>query len=326
MNVIVWTGPISASHLNPLAELPEARQKELRSLFASSTNADDFLREAESLEGKHAPTAQKALRAMAQDLLSGSKCSAIARLVLAFNDWELRTYNQPNKRDPKRIGSAAFGEWANSLGNDPISLLAGKEASRVVLAGFSAAHGAHEVILGQVAANRDTRVVGLFAADSYYSAWGVTTPKPGFLSWLQFALEQNVPAWFTTSTRHPPEHPSATDSFGVMGSALDLRPVDYANEFGKDFSPIRCRGRGSVRWFDFGESLQHTEHATKLAPFAMGNGPFLRPPARAAMAVTPTPAPIPAPTQSDEGSNAGRVVLVGLTVLGVGYVLNKAFG
>ncbi|TXH50447.1 MAG: hypothetical protein E6Q97_20455 [Desulfurellales bacterium] len=325
-DVLIWTGPVSAAMLDPLADVPTERQRELRSMFATSTSSADFRKESEATTSTHA---KAALVARANEIDDGLKCSSVAPLVLTFNTWTLKTYNQPYKNDPKRIGSQAFGEWANTLGSDPLTALAGPDATRIVMAGFSAAHGAHEVILGKVALRKDPRLVGLYAADSYYSAWGVQTPKPGHRAWLRMAIEYGLPAWFSTSTRHPAAHPSATESFLIMANSLGMLPVDYDKELsGNDVpDPRSVRKQGSVMWFEYGDSLQHPEHATKLAPIALSKGPFVRVSPQPLNRISPqgivATAPAPAPnTQS--GSNAGRNILLGLTAIGLGWVMYKA--
>lgn len=332
-DVLIFTGPVSSAMLDPLADVPEGRRSELRAMFGSSTNAADFDAAAKALEGNH--YARKALELRASEINDGLKCSSIAPLVLLFDRWKLKTYNQPDKNNTKRIGSVAFGEWANTLGDDPLTALAGKDATRIVMVGFSAAHGAHERILGQVAKRRDSRLVGLFAGDSYYSSWGVQTPKPGHRAWLRMAIENQLPAWFTTSTRHPKEHPSATESFLVMANSLGMLPVSYEGELTNAGipDPRSVRAQGTVRWFEYGDSLAHEAHALKLAPIAVTKGPFLRavrPPQTTkvpnALAHKPAPAPTPAPTPTESGSNAGRNVLLGITVLGLGYLISKAAG
>lgn len=257
------------------------------------------------------------------------------------NTWDVRTYNTGANGG---IGSAAFAEWARSLGADPLTRLAGNNAGRIVLAGFSAAHGAFEVILARAAAMRDSRLAGLLACDAYYSAWNVATPKPGYLAWLQMALEWNLPAWLSTSTNHPKEHPSATESIRPLVEALGLRESAPPSVLLTDELPVpRAHGRGSVVWLDYGAQLKHAEHATRFGPIAMRDGPFLHAsssfasepstPAHAArasaishalpQAPAPSPAPGPAPVPPPAPSSGGGAVLLGVAAaVGLGFLFS----
>lgn len=223
-------------------------------------------------------------------------------------DWAVKTCNKGTNGG---TGSDAFKNWALELGPDPISRLAPK-ASRVVIAGFSAAHGAIEVILGR--ATTDPRIVGLLALDAYYSAWKVHTPKPGYLAWLQVAMARGLPAWLTTSTHHPPQHPSASESIQPLAKALELQEVEVPSALRGEGLPVPlARGRGSVVWLDYTAQLKHTDHAWKLARPALRSGPFFsavpqtqsmapaapQPPAHGNALPKPPPAPAPMPARSN---------------------------
>lgn len=244
------------------------------------------------------------------------------------------------------IGSAAFAQWARTLGPDPLTRLAGPSARRIVLAGFSAAHGAFDVILGRAADMHDQRLVGLFAADAYYSAWNVSTPKLGYEAWLRIALERGLPAWLTVSTHHPASHPSASESIKPLVTALGLRQTEPPSILsddrlvvGEQIPEPKAFGRGSVQVLDYGASFKHAEHATRLAPVALQGGPFLKAayagsasyaPQSQNIAVgpaSPTPGPMPAPPSPSSGSEAGGaggIIVAGLVVLGFGWLVARA--
>jgi len=173
-------------------------------------------------------------------------------------DWTIKTYSRGAGGG---IGSEAFKNWALSLGSDPLSKLA-PGADRIILAGFSAGHGANNVILDHVAKARDQRLVGLLCADSYYSALNVKTPKPGFLAWCEFAMEQGFPAWFTSSTSHRVQELSGRESILPLVEALDLVPRTPPKNLPV---PDACRGREKIVWLDYGARFQHEDHAKVLA-------------------------------------------------------------
>lgn len=181
--------------------------------------------------------------------------------------WEIKTYNRGANNG---LGSTAFREWAQTLGADPLTALAPK-ADQIILAGFSAAHGATEVILEKVAVRQDKRLRGLLAVDSYYVNSANHTPKPGHLAWLRqiITARDGRKAWFTTSTFDGPGYLSARDSFAILADALDLRigtggllPVAMP-------PPYLARYRDPVLWLDYQQEFKHVEHATKLAPTAL---------------------------------------------------------
>lgn len=178
-------------------------------------------------------------------------------------DWRLSVHNRGTSGG---IGSSAFRDWALSLGDNPLTAL-GCRDEPVVLAGFSAAHGAHEVILGAVHARRDERLVGLFGFDAYYTSFR-KAPKPGhfaWLSWVQHDPRGRV-ATFTTSSHQGADHPSASVSFRPLAAALGMTPASLSPPFGTP--PERGYAAGPLRWFDYGARYKHVEHATKLArPF-----------------------------------------------------------
>lgn len=220
-------------------------------------------------------------------------------------DWAIRTIDD---HITGGNGSEAYKRWALGLGNDPLSKLA-PDAREIVIAGFSRGHGAIEVLLGLAAGRRDARVTGLLALDSYYSAWGVKEPKLGFLAWCQIALQNGLPAIFTTSTHHPAQYPSSSESIKPLAQALSLtetRPLSGVPE------PARTIGRGTVFWLDYEARFRHEDHAIKLGqpflsigayfrprfsyettPAAFASTPSVQAPPRAQTTATPTPATTP---------------------------------
>lgn len=183
------------------------------------------------------------------------------------SSWDVRTYN---KGADGGLGSSAFRDWALGLGSDPLTALA-PGAERVILAGFSAAHGATEVILEKVVARQDRRLRGLLACDSYYVANGNTTPKPGHLAWLReiIAARDGRKAWFTTSSYDGPGYLSARDSFEMLASRLDMGLADARRIAPTMPEPYLTWKAGPVVWFDYEQKFTHTEHATKLASIAL---------------------------------------------------------
>ncbi|MDI3285155.1 hypothetical protein [Polyangium sp. 15x6] len=250
--------------------------------------------------------------------------------------WVVRTYNRGANDG---TNSDAFRAWAVGLGPNALARLA-PDAPRIVIGGFSAAHGAIEILLGQAAWARDPRVIGLLALDAYYSAWGVSTPKPGYLAWLRLALERGLPAWLTTSTHEGyrkfgstrAEHPSATESIRPLASALGLENVGpEAPPALRDVegvpAPVAAHSRGSVLWLDYGNRLKHGDHAHKLARPALRGGPFLQATslpisassARANIAPTPSPGPMPAPAPApvpSSSSGGGGGLALGIALAG----------
>ena len=177
--------------------------------------------------------------------------------------WTIKTYNRGANDG---IGSTAFRIWAESLGNNPISALA-PGASEVILAGFSAAHGATEVILEKVAVNRDERLRAVVAADSYYVSTYNTTPKPGHLAWLReiIAARDGRRAIFTTSTFGGPGYLSARDSFDMLAANIGMELDDAATCAPKMPAPYLCWKKGPVLWLNYEHEFSHVQHATKLA-------------------------------------------------------------
>jgi hypothetical protein len=177
-------------------------------------------------------------------------------------------------------GSEAYKNWALSLGSDPLSRLA-PGARQIVVAGFSRAHGAIEVLLGRAAASRDERITALVALDSYYSSLGVTQPKPGFFAWCKLALERGLPVVFTTSSGHQATHQSAADSIKPLAQALNLQPTRVVVPNLPE--PMQTFGNGSIVWFDYEGKVRHEDHALKLAQPLLATGiPFRAPIQRAA--------------------------------------------
>lgn len=183
----------------------------------------------------------------------------------------------------------AFRDWAMTLGLDPLSELGVGPSEPCVMAGFSAAHGAHEPILARVTLRRDARLVGLFGFDAYYTSW-IKTPKPGHLAWLSWVRDEPLGrvATFTTSSHAGADHPSATASFRPLATMLDMRPSAHVPPFGH--RPERASELGSIRWYEYGLSYKHVEHATVLARQFVGEA--LRVPA------APAPTRAPAATSS----------------------------
>ncbi len=233
-------------------------------------------------------------------------------------DWAIRTIDD---HITGGNGSDAYKRWALGLGNDPLSKLA-PDAREIVIAGFSRGHGAIEVLLGLAAAKRDKRITGLLALDSYYTAWGVNEPKLGYLAWCQLALQNGLPAIFTTSTHHPTQYPSSSESIKPLARALSLaetKPLGGVPE------PARTMGRGSVFWLDYEARFRHEDHAIKLGQPFLSIGAYFRPslsvktePATFAPAppipIIPPPATAPTQATSTESTKSGSFAGVGITL------------
>lgn len=251
-------------------------------------------------------------------------------------DWAIRTIDD---RITGGNGSEAYKRWALGLGNDPLSKLA-PDAREIVIAGFSRGHGAIEVLLGLAAAKRDARLTGLLALDSYYTGWGVKESKLGFLAWCQLAMQNGLPAIFTTSSHHPKQYPSSSESIKPLAEALSLaetKPLGGVPE------PARTKGRRSVFWLDYEARFRHEDHAIQLGKPFLSAGAYFRPrlssqtanpgvvsaprvqtPPRIPIAAeSPTPAPMP--TQSmPSGSFAGwGVALAVLAFAGGAYAWKR---
>ncbi len=177
------------------------------------------------------------------------------------------------------IGSDAFRTWAESLGPDPITQLL-PNARRVLLFGFSAAHGAHEVFLRRAAERGDERIVGVCALDAYFEALNDTTPKPGHLAWLSWVLSapRGRRALITTGHTSAGTHKNGFDSFVPLADALELAPFKSPHIPSPVVPvPLEARRRGNVTWLDFApDQLTHSEHATKLGPLALASWQFTR--------------------------------------------------
>lgn len=217
------------------------------------------------------------------------------------------------------VGSEAFRVLAGSLGNDPLTALA-PGAKEIIIASFSAGHGAVEVILRETAGRNDGRIRGLLACDSYYVATGNKEPKPGFLAWSRLALDRGLPAWFTTSGFAGPNHPSASESIKPLVEALDLQPVDHRPVGMPEAEQVL--GRGSIRWFDYGKRYSHKEHATMLAELGLraggffGAGAVVPPPAWSPVKAEPANVP-PPPKKTEETSDTATRVLGGVLFAGL---------
>jgi hypothetical protein len=243
-------------------------------------------------------------------------------------DWTILTFDD---RVAGGNGSEAYKNWALSLGADPLSRLA-PSARQILVAGFSRAHGAIEVLLGRAAAARDPRITALLALDSYYSALGVTQPKPGFLGWCELAAERNLPVVFTTSSGGLATHQSASDSIKPLAQALMLTETTLA--IPNLPTPVNTLGRGSILWLDYQNRVRHEDHALKLAPPLLATGVPFRPfvdkpiaPPPAAHAARLPSSPVPqmsspsSPQTSSSSSSPALGVAVGLfAVAGLGAV------
>lgn len=206
-------------------------------------------------------------------------------------DWTILTFDD---RVAGGNGSEAYKNWALSLGGDPLTRLA-PTARQILVAGFSRAHGAIEVLLGRAAANRDPRITALLDLDCYYSALGVTQPKPGFFSWCELALERNLPVVFTTSSGGLATHQSASDSIKPLAQALMLRETSVP--IPNLPAPAKTYGRGSILWLDYQNRVRHEDHALKLAQPLLATGvlfrPFMDKPNTLAHAARPPSSPMP---------------------------------
>lgn len=193
-------------------------------------------------------------------------------------------------------GSEAYKNWALSLGPDPISQMA-SNAQQIVVAGFSRAHGAIDVILGRAAANGDTRITSLVALDAYYSAVNNNQPKLGYLNWCKLALARNLPVVFTSSSGHRPIEQSASTSLKPLATALQLQESKVAIPGLPE--PAKSFSRGSILWLDYEARLRHEQHPLVLGPALFSTGVPLRLPRNEAPAVAPpAPARRPAPAQA----------------------------
>ncbi|HMY15911.1 MAG TPA: hypothetical protein PKA58_06260 [Polyangium sp.] len=190
-------------------------------------------------------------------------------------------------------GSEAYKNWALSLGPDPLSQLA-PNAHQIVIAGFSRAHGAIDVLLGRAAANQDNRITSLVALDAYYSAVGNNQPKPGYLNWCSLALARNLPVVFTSSSGHRPIEQSASTSLIPLATALQLRAAKVTIPGLPE--PAKSFGRGSILWLDYEAKFRHEQHPLVLGPALFSTGVPLRNPVNGAF--IPSQAVAPPPSQS----------------------------
>ncbi len=203
------------------------------------------------------------------------------------HSWDIRTYNRGANNG---IGSSAFREWSETLGNDPISALA-PGASEVILASFSAGHGATEVILQKVATNDDDRLRAFLSCDSYYVSTTNTTPKPGHVAWLREIIRKDDgrKALFTTSSYDGPGYLSARDSFEMLSRNIHMELRDYQSVAPWMPEPYLCHANGPVVWLNYENTFSHVEHATKLASITLDGwfrgGPMFPKPASGGVGV-----------------------------------------
>ncbi|HRI66363.1 MAG TPA: hypothetical protein PK156_19075 [Polyangium sp.] len=244
-------------------------------------------------------------------------------------DWSILTFDDQKAGGN---GSNAYKNWASSLGPDPLSQIA-PNAQQIVVAGFSRAHGAIDVLLQRAAAANDNRVTSLVALDAYYSAVGNNQPKPGYLNWCMLALARNLPVVFTTSSGHRDVEQSASASLLPLAKTLQLQPVKVSIPGLPE--PAKSFNRGSILWLDYEARLRHEQHPLVLGPALFSTGIPFRTPAnevlRPAQAVAPplqTPPPrsparavaprqqrlvVPSPTPPSDGPGAG--IALGLMLL-----------
>jgi hypothetical protein len=203
-------------------------------------------------------------------------------------EWSILTYDDHKAGGN---GSEAYKNWALSLGPDPLSQLAPK-AQQIVIAGFSRAHGAIDVLLGRAAAIGDSRITSLVALDAYYSAVGNTQPKAGYLNWCTLALSRNLPVVFTSSSGHRPIEQSASTSLVPLATALQLRAAKIAIPGLPE--PAKSFGRGSIIWLDYEAKFRHEQHPLVLGPALFSTGVPLRNPVNEAFKPAQVVAPPPA--------------------------------
>lgn len=205
-------------------------------------------------------------------------------------DWSILTFDDQKAGGN---GSNAYKNWALSLGPDPLSRVA-PNAQQIVVAGFSRAHGAIDVILGRAAATNDNRITSLVALDAYYSAVGNNQPKPGYLNWCKLAVARNLPVVFTSSSGHRDIEQSASASLMPLANALQLRAAKVAIPGLPE--PAKSFSRGSILWLDYEARFRHEQHPLVLGPALFSTGiPFRAPVNDAPQAVAPPPSQAGAP-------------------------------
>lgn len=176
--------------------------------------------------------------------------------------WSLQTINHGPSGS---IHSSDFRSWALSLGPDPLGRIA-PNFDAVIVASFSAGHGASDVILERCAALGDDRLSGYLGADSYYLDSLASPPKPGHLAFGACAAHDGRPFWLTTSTHPNQARPSASACVASLSDALRLRRMRVPPSMPPGAS---AHGRGGALWLDYGATFAHPEHATVLAPMAL---------------------------------------------------------
>ncbi len=222
-------------------------------------------------------------------------------------DWSILTFDDQKAGGN---GSNAYKNWALSLGPDPLSRIA-PNAQQIVVAGFSRAHGAIDVILGRAAATKDNRITSLVALDAYYSAVGNNQPKPGYLNWCMLAGARNLPVVFTSSSGHRDIEQSASASLLPLANALQLRAAKVTIPGLPE--PAKSFNRGSILWLDYEARFRHEQHPLVLGPALFSTGIPFRTPAnealRPAQAVAPPPRqPTQVPPSSPPNARPQSVV------------------
>lgn len=144
---------------------------------------------------------------------------------------------------------------------------------RILVCGFSAAHGLIETILNTPADRERVSAVGAF--DAYYTG-AAGTPKPGYRAFAELAAN-GARSMVMTSSNIPGGVglPTGADAAGKLLAGLGLEFIPPRN-IGKAVCE-RAEGRGNLAWYVYADrddkpdptanaKATHVQHATVLAP------------------------------------------------------------
>lgn len=149
-----------------------------------------------------------------------------------------------------------FDPWLATLGADALGTLLGRmKVDAAYLGAYSAGAGGLEGLLVRHAG--DPRILGCYSADAYFADF----VKPGYKKQADACQTSGVPFWLSSGELGSPHAKLFADALGMV----DTPPPAVMPK------PIVSRAKGPVRWLDYQKLYTHPEHASVLAPIAIGS-------------------------------------------------------